>query len=208
MQGNTMAEPQRIEVLPAPHMPAAGVARLTELLRVARCYLEYGSGGSTVLAAGMNVPDIFTVESDAPFLEAVIASVAAKSSRSVLHAIHADIGPTRKLGYPADRSAIRRWADYALLPWDKLRALGMMPDFVLIDGRFRVACALASILNLPEGRLIMLDDYVGREDRYGAIQRHAALVEIVGVGAIFRTGAPDDRRLLAADLARFSVVAE
>jgi len=41
------------------------------MLTASQCYLEYGSGGSTRLAASLDVPIIYSVESDQAFLNAV-----------------------------------------------------------------------------------------------------------------------------------------
>ncbi|MAO75600.1 MAG: hypothetical protein CL699_04770, partial [Chloroflexi bacterium] len=36
------------------------------------------------------------------------------------------------------------------------------PDVVLIDGRFRVACFLKSLLHAPPNTVILFDDYINR----------------------------------------------
>jgi hypothetical protein len=38
------------------------------------------------------------------------------------------------------------------------------PDLVLIDGRFRLGCFLATILNTRRPVTVLWDDYVGREN--------------------------------------------
>ena len=48
----------------APSMPAEAVARLEQGLTQARCYLVYGSGGSTALAQRLGVKGLICVESD------------------------------------------------------------------------------------------------------------------------------------------------
>ena len=68
------------EVPALPHMPEAGIAKLRELLTVSQCYLEYGSGGSTRLAASLDVPIIYSVESDQAFLNAVAGALGATRS--------------------------------------------------------------------------------------------------------------------------------
>ena len=54
-----------------------------------------------------------------------------------------------------------------------------MPDLIIIDGRFRVACALKSIKYLYDkaGYTILLDDYVGRS-AYCEIERFSNLVKL------------------------------
>lgn len=168
-------------------MPAEGARRLGELLGSSYCFLEYGAGGSTMLAAQLGVPRIHSVESDSDFLDAVANSVARSGSKSQFNPHYVDIGPTKEWGYPVDHGAVARWPNYSLQVWDALQAQGILPNLVLVDGRFRVACALATILHGHEGTIIFLDDYVGREEKYQAIGRYARLEEIVGIAAIFRT---------------------
>jgi hypothetical protein len=70
----------------------------------------------------------------------------------------------------------RRYSDppIACLTGDKA------PDLVLIDGRFRIACALKalSILQDTTGWTLAIDDYTGRH-AYRAITEFAHIDEIV-----------------------------
>jgi hypothetical protein len=191
-----------------PLMAPEAVERLSRLLGKSQCFLEYGAGGSTRLAASLDVPNIFTVESDPEFLNTLEVIIAQSGSKSRLHMHRADIGPTKEWGYPLNNNAVRGWPSYTLEIWNVVKTFGMMPDLVLVDGRFRVACALASIIHILPGRFIWLDDYVGRENNYQIISRHARLSEIVGKGAIFETMKTDCFRELALDLARYTVVLE
>ena len=54
-----------------PHMPPEVVALLEGELKKASCFLEYGSGGSTVLAASLEVPRIVSVETNREVARAV-----------------------------------------------------------------------------------------------------------------------------------------
>ena len=55
-----------------------------------------------------------------------------------------------------------RYHTYPLMPWVLIRSRGLVPDLVLVDGRFRVACFLASILYARPGCRILFDDYAER----------------------------------------------
>ena len=61
------------------------------------------------------------------------------------------------------------------------------PDFILVDGRFRVACALNAIRRLGGARdwELWLDDYEGRE-HYDVVTQFAVLERMSGVTAIFK----------------------
>ena len=122
----------------------------------------------------------------------------------MLHSIVADIGPTGPLGRPVDRSHMHNWPDYAVAVWRNLKADGRTPDVVLIDGRFRVACFLASAMNLPAGAAILFDDYEGRS-RYHVVERHMPLAAMEGRMAVFEVPKNLDYPAMAMDLAHYAV---
>src|SRR5690349_17912425 len=83
-----------------PHMPPENIAFLEERLKTAKCFLEYGAGGSTRLAASLGVPQIVSVESDREFGKAVGRAVANAKSGSLLHMINVNVGATKEWGVP------------------------------------------------------------------------------------------------------------
>jgi hypothetical protein len=195
--GATAAIPER------PFMPAAVVSWLEARLRETQCFLEYGAGGSTRLAASLGVPRIISVESDRAFALAVKRAVAHSGSASILNLVHADIGPTKEWGYPADFRTLRRWPNYALGAWDYLRQKDMSPDLVLIDGRFRLGCFLISLLEARPGTVIAFDDYVPRREFYGAVERFVRPSEVIDRCAIFHVPKSLPERAVARALARY-----
>ena len=161
-------------------------------LRGARLYLEYGAGGSTYLAARYK-RDFVSVESDRRFLRAVRRKIAGDGLLDETHQafIHADIGRTAKWGQPAvvvppDRKRRERFARYSDYP-PALLARGAVPDLILVDGRFRLACALKAMraLALAPGWTLAFDDYTNHA-HYHAMERLCAPAEIIGHMAIFR----------------------
>lgn len=93
--------------------------------------LEYGSGGSTVLAGEMDGKTVWSVESDRTWAEQMKAWFAQHPPRGKVNLHHVDIGPTGRWGYPTNNSAWRNYPRYPLSVWD---APGFeQPDLVLID---------------------------------------------------------------------------
>ncbi|HTG19783.1 MAG TPA: hypothetical protein VK681_07045 [Reyranella sp.] len=78
-----------------------------------------------------------------------------------------DIGPTRKWGHPLDDESKARWPQYAQAVWQA--ALPTPVDFVLIDGRFRVACALMALLKARPHARVAFHDFWTRLRAYGAV---------------------------------------
>lgn len=141
--------------------------------------LEYGSGGSTVLAAGLG-RTVFSVESDRAWAERMAAHVETISPRARVH--WADVGPTGPWGAPMKPREARRFHGYALSVWD--RPDFEQPDLVLIDGRFRASCLVAVLLRATGPVTVLFDDYRKR-GYYHGVERLARKEEMVGRMARF-----------------------
>jgi hypothetical protein len=175
-----------------PSMEPEGVELLTEALSGAGCYLEYGSGGSTVLASDLGVPMIVSVESDRAWLGLVRGKLAGRTDLARHLLLHADIGPTKALGHPVSDEHWRNFRTYPLAAWDLCRGRGLVPDLVLVDGRFRAACFLASLLFARPGCRILFDDYLERK-HYHLVESLAKPDRQVGRMAVFTVPAAVDR---------------
>jgi hypothetical protein len=157
--------------------------REAELVR--ECYLaagtilEYGSGGSTVLAAELG-KRVTSVESDRGWAARLERKLAEVSSGAQVH--YVDVGPTGKWGRPVDNSNAAAFHRYALSVWD--RPDFEAPDLVLIDGRFRAACLVAVLLRATRPTTVLFDDYVPRRHYHG-VEHLAPREETVGRMARF-----------------------
>jgi hypothetical protein len=153
--------------MPELTMPAAEAAHLRDAYAQAQVILEYGSGGSTVIAASMADKTVFSVESDVEWLSEMSAYFAANSVTADLHLHHGNIGPTGDWGHPANDAEFRLWPNYPNSVWE--RADFVQPDVVLIDGRFRVACFLTVALRSTGPVTVLFDDYKDRK-AYHAVE--------------------------------------
>jgi len=177
--------------LPVPDMPAIPAAereRLERELARAKVYLEYGAGGTTALAARMNVENIISIETSAEWASSTELKIAPLPSNSNLHLSWVDVGPTREWGYPATENAWKRFWKYPHRPWEISRRYNLKPDLILIDGRFRIASFLTSLIYVEHGATILFDDYADRP-HYHRIERILKPTELVGRMAIFNTPA-------------------
>lgn len=168
------------------HFDREAAAYFVERIKSSRVYLEYGSGGSTIQAAG-HVQRLYTVDSDSWFLNAVRRKLAEKPRQADCHLLHADIGRAPRWALPPEpRSVPDSWRAYAWGPWQRLWRDRAMPDIILVDGRFRLACALASLIHLREhsGTQVLVDDYTGRP-HYHALEKWATLLALHGSMAVF-----------------------
>lgn len=138
---------------------ASGAARI----------LEFGCGGSTSLLLEAGAGCLLSVDSDAAWLARV--AQANPGARLVQH--HADLGPCGEWGWPLGPTepviAWRYWG----APW-----LAMpQADLVLVDGRFRIACALAAHGRLAPDGHVAVHDFWPRQAYRDAL---APFFEVVG----------------------------
>lgn len=163
-------------------MPDQEAAYLRDTYARAGVILEYGSGGSTVIGAQMADKTIFSVESDAEWLSKMAEYFAANPAVADLHLHHGDIGPTGDWGHPVDDSSFRQWPNYPNSVWQ--RPDFVHPDVVLIDGRFRVACFLTTMLRCTRAVTVLFDDYTDRK-AYHAVEDFIKPAAIIGRMARF-----------------------
>ena len=164
-------------------LPAEESAALAQAYAGAGVILEYGSGGSTVMAGALPGKHVVSVESDAAWATGMRAWFAANPPLSPVRLHHADIGPTRDWGYPDDLRSHRKWAAYPVEIWDEPGFVA--PDVVLIDGRFRLACFLTVLLRSPHPVTVLWDDYADRP-HYHRAETLAAPLAMVGRMARFQ----------------------
>lgn len=144
-------------------LPEAEASHLREVYARAGAILEYGSGGSTVLAAEMGGKRVWSVESDQAWAEMMRGWFAQNppAKGTEMEIIWSDIGPTRDWGFPRDASGWKTYARYPLRVWDLPGFV--QPDVVLVDGRFRTGCALAAALRTARPVTVLFDDYAPRK---------------------------------------------
>lgn len=163
-------------------LPEDEARALSQAYGQASVILEYGSGGSTFLALQSGAEFVMSVESDKEWVGNISARLrgAFRQERFLVH--HADIGPTLSWGRPAGAAAFRRFHLYATDIWDHPRF--RHPDVVLIDGRFRVACFLATMIRCTRPVTVLFDDYIDR-DYYHWIEELIPRDEMMGRMAKF-----------------------
>jgi hypothetical protein len=147
-------------------------------------YLEFGMGGSTLLAARCGVQSIFAVDTDPAWIVKVETALHQSKLSIRVRLFHCDVGPTSKWGVPIGQGKMASWPEYPKLPWHACIGCGEVPGLIYVDGRFRVACTLYSILMLhlrqpkfPDQRSrIAIHDFVGRP-HYNKVLDYADVVE-------------------------------
>ena len=141
-------------------LPPQEAEALRAAYQAAGVILEYGSGGSTVVAGSLPGRRVFAVESSAPWMTKMERWFAANPPQARVTLHHGNIGKTKDWGFPVDAKAVTRWPSYPISVWD--REDFQHPDVVLIDGRFRLACALTVLFRITRPLVVLIDDYLDR----------------------------------------------
>lgn len=144
-------------------MSADDQAMLRSYAEKATSVLEFGIGGSTGIFAEYEHLHLTGIDSHPDWIAHCNADprIAALEAKGQLSLHHVDIGPVREWGFPADPATARKWPRYSLDIWQKLGS--QEPDMVFVDGRFRLSCALQSLLRLPDLKYLSMHDFWNRE---------------------------------------------
>jgi hypothetical protein len=185
---------RRKSTFEAPTSPHFGSSETTDFFRKvlsgSTSLVEFGAGGSTYLAASLGIPFI-SVESDEGFLDLMKRRIVSDNifNTETQVYLHRSIGETRRWGRPLilgkvseeRRTAMKIFSDF---PNEFVKS-SLEKPVVLIDGRFRIACALKAIRFLRGVSFnLLVDDYRSRRS-YKAIAHFADLRFMVGRMAVF-----------------------
>ncbi len=134
-------------------------------------YWEFGGGGSTAWASTTNtIKSIVTIESDKNYAAKLKGDFKNADIRWI------DIGPTGAWGAPSDTSKVGVWNLYP----NSWLTKSNEPDMVLIDGRFRVACALTVLTksDTTNNPYVLIHDFNNRPE-YHCILLFYKVIETV-----------------------------
>lgn len=168
------------------------------LAATAKVYGEYGMGASSLWVLANTNAKVIAVDTSNEWVASVRAS-AGEEPR--LTASWVDAGPIGDWGTPLGYTARQNFPQYFNAIWEQPD----QPDLVLVDGRFRVACFLTSLLRSKPGTRIVFDDYTNRP-HYHLIEEIVPRAETCGRQAMFTTPDRLDRDALQNLIESFSLV--
>ena len=168
------------ELPTAPAMTTNEQQLFLSYLKKVQHYFEFGSGGSTVWAVQQGLT-VQGVESDPSWVKTLQDKLGQQCQVAV-----ADIGPTGDWGYPLLTNQSDKFPRYsqAILEHEK----GF--DLILIDGRFRVACTMATIQHIikhnnQDRSIIFIHDFWNRP-QYRSVLDFLVFIEQVDSAGIFK----------------------
>ncbi len=162
-------------------------------------YGEYGVGLSTSWMTNNSKAFIIAVDSSEKWISSVVYEL--PINRRDIGYI--DLGIIGNWGRPLTYNKRHFIIDYVGYIWQNEKS----PEFVLIDGRFRIACFLYSLLKANVGTKILFDDYIYRPI-YHVVEEFIKPSEIVGRQALFIVNETIDKGKIKAEFELFLYVME
>ena len=158
-----------------PHMSINDEQMFYKYLDKARIYFEFGSGGSTYQASiRKNIEHIYSVESDMSWHKKLKDIL--KDKKNITFLYNEMDTQTNTWGHPGKNSTKDQLIQYSnqLLLLDE--SIHKSIDFIMIDGRFRVACCLKCFNVIHDDCFIAFDDFLDRSE-YHTVLRYYDIVE-------------------------------
>ena len=173
-----------------PYMKNDEIHKLIEYLFNATNYYEFGSGGSTLLACKMNVPNITTVEYDLEwynklkqnqFINKKIENNTLEIKLFNLNCVWWEYVSWASTPKSIENVNKEDWERYSCSIFECERT----QDLILVDGRFRVNCALNSYYKMDSNSYLLFHDYTIRP-QYHIIEKFFNLVDNQDTLSIFQ----------------------
>jgi protein O-GlcNAc transferase len=143
-----------------PHLAKNDKKMFYKYLDNAKIYFEYGSGGSTYQASiRKNISKIYSVESDKKWQNILQKKV---SSNNITYFYNEMKTLQNTWGNPGPNSTRTQHINYSNFIRKLTREEQQNIDFVMIDGRFRVACCLKCFDIISDNCFIAFDDFLNR----------------------------------------------
>jgi len=160
-------------------------------------YFEYGVGASTRWVLENTKSKIISVDTDKKWINSI--NFSNQIPRIKLNWIN--LGDLENWGRPKSYEYRDQFIDYISNVW----SFNEKADVILIDGRFRVACFLYSLINAKINSIIIFDDYNNRP-YYHIIEEVVPIYKICGRQAVFRVPKNMNRSLAENILNKFLYV--
>ena len=142
-------------------------------------FAEYGCGQSTYWLLKNTTAQILSVDTSIDWIKTIKQLKVYDDQKIKLKYI--DVGKVENWGFPIDYSKRDSFIDYTNWAWKQ----NLIPDTVLIDGRFRVCCFFTCLKFAKEGTIIIFDDYFDRP-YYHIVEKCLRVHQKCGRQAIFK----------------------
>lgn len=166
-------------------------------------YIEFGLGGSTISSLINSQTIIHSVDTNDSWINFMKEyKIIQDNLDKRLHIYKVDIGPTKSWGYPIDDSRKDSYKIFSSKIFSEVDLT--LIDTILVDGRFRIACTLNTVLNFHDLKEvnILIHDYSLRED-YKIVEKYLDLKEKTKTLYVFKIKENIDVSNLKNDILKF-----
>ncbi len=166
-------------------------------LKKCKVYFEYGIGKSTLWVLKNTKANIISIDTDKKWID----TIPTNNYETRLKLIWVNLGELTDWGRPNSYKYKTKFGDYINGVWNYKKKA----DVTLIDGRFRVACFLSSLLNSKINAIIIFDDYLNRP-WYHVVEEIVPIYKQYGRQGIFKVPKHFDKELTKELLNKFLYV--
>ena len=134
-------------------------------VKPSKAYLEFGTGGSTFRVLQKSDAKIYSIDSSHQWIRCMREYwFIRRMEKKRLSLFYVDIGPIKKWGKPSGTGSVALYPRYSETIFDLIDEAKI--DTVLVDGRFRVACTLKTVLEFHSNHdlKILIHDFWNRND--------------------------------------------
>ena len=160
------------EIIIKPIMFDEDLKGFLQFMKPENIYFEFGSGGSTNIASYYKLKT-YSVESNVHWHEKL------KNSGINAEYITVDLKVNNNIGRPGPGTTVEDYKKYIQAYKSEYNA-----DIILIDGRFRVACALDIFSKIRKDTIVLFHDYTPRK-QYHIIENYYIKVKTWNELALF-----------------------
>lgn len=173
-----------------------------EFLLHTKVLLQYGCSSVTALACELgNVQKVVSVEAEKAKSDQIYQSIISKEK---LHMVHANVGD---LSQPTYDAKFKSYHTYMVYPWALVDKYMLTPDTILIDGQFKVASFLYSLICAEEGTDILFNDFY-KNPQFEIVRNFCAVESKYGDMAHFIVKKDYLMSDITAHIAKYSVIAD
>jgi hypothetical protein len=180
-------------------MSPGEIALFDKTIEEAKVYLEFGMGGSTFRALLKSRAKVYSIDSSLEWLAAMRQYFLIRFlEKKRLFLFYVDVGPTKEWGVPVGTGSSYLFPDYSARIFQLIKKETV--DTVLVDGRFRVACTLKTILecHANDKLLILIHDFWNRP-HYHIVLKYLCEVERADTLGLFVINTNLDLNAVAQD---------
>jgi hypothetical protein len=169
-----------------------------------KVYLEFGMGGSTLRTLQNSKANIYSIDSDLNWINLIRRYwIIRFYENRRLHLLHINIGRTKEWGYPEGIDSVALFPNYSANVFNIIKNKEQI-DTVLIDGRFRVACTLRTIMECHLNRQlkIIIHDFWNRPI-YFILLKYLYEINRADTLGVFRIRENTNLQLVCADYEQY-----